>query len=259
LRASSLLATLVAVLAAAACSSRTLVIVDPRCDSGGCVPGLLNEVVGYWKLDDAPGSAIARDSSGWGNDGTLIDLMPAAAWVAGGRAGGALEVQGTGAVQVADSASIDSISGAVTVAAWVYLEGTIVDFGTALSRQVGTSYEQYYHLSITAQDRPATYITTDQKLYLQGPTAVARNTWVHIAVTYDGAMVRLYLDGAEVAKGAQSGTFPADHNPVLLSGNIDAMSDRAESFPGRLDEVMLYRRALGADEIARLHDGALFQ
>jgi len=82
---------------------------------------------------------------------------------------------------------------------------------------------------------------------------------VHIAGTYDGATARLYLDGVEVANAAQSGTFPSDHNPVLLSGNIDAVSDRAEFFPGRLDDVMLYRRALGADEIARLHSGALFQ
>lgn len=246
-------------LVLAGCSSRTLVIVDPACDGGGCAPvGLLNDVVGYWKLDDPTGSPIAHDSSGWKNDGTLIDLQPATAWVSGGRAGGALSITGTGAVQVPDSASIDSITTAVTVAAWVYVEGTIADYGTAISKQIGTTYEQYYHLSINAQDHPATYITTDHKVFLSGTATVPHNTWVHIASTYDGAMARLYLDGAEVANAAQSGTFAVDHNPVFLSGNVDAMNDRAESFPGRLDEIMLYRRALTADEIARLHDGALF-
>jgi hypothetical protein len=260
LRASSPIALALAVaftLLGAGCSSRTVVLVDPPSPTG-----LLDDIVGYWRLDDAPGSARARDSSGWGNDGMLVGLAPASVWVSGGRDGGALSVQGNGSVEVASSASIESIDTEVTVAAWVFLEGTIDEFGTAISRQVGTTYEQYYHLSISsisAQDRPALYITTSQKVYLQGPAAVPRGTWVHIAGTYDGATARLYLDGVQVASAAQSGTFPADHNPVLLSGNIDAASDRAEAFPGRLDEVMLYHRALGADEIARLYGGALFQ
>jgi hypothetical protein len=241
-------------LSGASCTSRTLVLVDPPSPAG-----LLDDIVGYWRFDEPAGSARARDASGWGNDGALVGLAPASAWVSAGRAGGALSVQGNGSVEVPASDSIDSIESAVTVAAWVFLEGTVVEYGTAISRQVGTTYEQYYHLAINAQDRPTMYITTGRKIFLQGPTAVPRGTWVHLAGTYDGASARLYLEGAEVASTPQSGAFGVDHNPVVISGNVDAVNDRAESFPGRLDEVMLYRRGLGADEIARLHGGALLQ
>jgi hypothetical protein len=241
-----------AIASATGCSSRTVVLVDPA------GPGsLLNDIVGYWQLDDPPGSTVAQDSSGWGNDGTLIDLSPTAAWTANGRAGGALTIQGTGAVEVPVSQSIESIRAEVTMAAWVFVEGTITDYGTAISRQIGTSYEQSYHLAINAQDHPTMYITTGAKVFLQGGPTVPHQTWVHLAGTYDGTEARLYLDGVEVAHTPQSGTLPTDGNPVLLSGNVDAVNDRAESFPGRLDEVMLYRRALDADEVSRLHNGAL--
>ena len=72
--------------------------------------GLVADLIGYWRLNDAPGSATARDSSLWGNDGTLVGLDAATAWAAGGPEGGALSLREMGDVNVPDSASIDSIT-----------------------------------------------------------------------------------------------------------------------------------------------------
>ena len=44
--------------------------------AGARPPGLLDDLVGYWRLDDGAGSAIARDCSGHGNDGKLVGLAP---------------------------------------------------------------------------------------------------------------------------------------------------------------------------------------
>ena len=110
--------------------------------------------MGLWHFDDSVGSTVARDSSGNGNDGTLVGLDPALSWVAG-RQGGALATSGLGYVSVPDSASIDSITTQVTLSAWVYFDGVIpVDYGTALSRQIRTTNEQYYHLSLYQEAPP---------------------------------------------------------------------------------------------------------
>ena len=87
-----------------------------------------------------------------------------------------------------------------------------------------------------------------------------RQTWVHIAGTYDGTMARLYVDGQLVDSQALTGRFAADTTPFILGANGNGVGDASvtERFPGRIDEVMLYRRALSADEIAMLYDGALF-
>jgi hypothetical protein len=243
----------------AACSGGTL-------DAGHNNPpdaaptGLLDNLVGHWRLDDGTGSTTAFDSSGRGNNGTLHGLDAANAWVAG-RSEGALEVNHAGWIQVAPSPSIDAIVDRITVCAWVYQEAAVGsdNFGTALSRQIGTSENQYYHLSIFLGG-PNLFITTETDWKSPGaPDTVPLNTWVHLAGVYDGATVRVYLNGAEVASAPLTGRFASDTTPVILGGNgNDGSGIPTELFPGRIDELMLYARALSASEIAQLAAGALF-
>jgi hypothetical protein len=260
------------VLAAGGCSSQRLVVVDPppavmstdASDAPADVqvvipPGLLDNVVGYWRLDDGVGSVTARDSSGRGNNGVLVGLSSATAWTAG-RSGGGLGVNGNGWVVVTPSASVDAISDQLTVSGWVYLDGTISNFGTLISREIGSTIEQHYHLSLTMDRHPNLFITTVNKtVILTAPDVVAMRTWVHVAGTYDGQSARLYLNGVPGPAMPITGALASDTTPLILGGNgNDATDVPIELFPGRIDEVMLYRRALTDEEILRVYNGELF-
>ncbi len=254
----------VLVLVAAGCSPRTLLVVDPvSCPDGGgpgCAAGLLDGLVGFWRLNDPSGSATARDSSPWGNDGMLVGLDSSMAWVAGGPEGSSLAPQAKGYVNVATSTSIDSVTDQVTVAGWIYLDGTVNQYATVISRQLGTGFGQHYHLSLTAALHPGLYITTTTggQLDIVANVVAPQQTWVHLAGTYDGTTARLYLNGTEVNNGAISGPFAAETNPVVLGGNGNGANFAvSEMIPGQLDDIMLYRRALAGDEIARIEGGAL--
>jgi len=235
----------------------------PDANQAGCTPtGLLDNLVGYWKLDDGTGSTVAFDSSGRGNQGVLHNLDTSTAWVSG-RSLGALQIAHTGWVQVAPSASIDAISDRLTISAWVDLEGTIAAsdlFGTALSRQTGTSIDQHYHISLVMGGQPTLFVTTATDFaMIQAADPAPMGTWTHLAGVYDGAMVHLYVNGVEAANKALTGTFAADTTPIILGGNgNDASGVPTELFPGRIDELMLYARALSAAEIGQLAAGALF-
>lgn len=264
LRASDHIPLALVVGLAAGCSPNVLVVIgtDLCADGGtvGCVPpGLLDDLVGYWRLDETAGSTTAQDWSTRGNNGTLVDLDPETAWV-GGRAAGGLAVEAAGFVNVEPSLSIDSITEQVTISGWVYLEATVIDYGCAASREIRDTIDQHYHISISSIDTPVLFMQTETlTVRLTTPTPVTRMTWVHLAGTYDGAVARFYVDGQQVMSQPMTGRFMPDDTPVILGANGNGLAGGpSERFPGRIDEIMLYRRALSADEIAQLHDGALF-
>jgi len=235
----------------------------PKADANAAsLASLQIGLVGLWHLDDSVGDTTALDSSGNHNHATLKGLDPTRAWVTG-RLGGALDTGGTGYAQVPDSATIDGITSEVTVSAWIYFDGVVAvpdGYGTAISRQIRTTDEQYYHLSIFQDGTPSLFIgmsASTLPAHVTAPQLVEQRVWTHLAGTYDGSSATLFVDGVKVGSLSISGTFPLDTTPVILGGNGNAAAI-TELFPGRIDEVALYNRALTPAEIALLATAPVF-
>jgi hypothetical protein len=71
------------------------------------------------------------------------------------------------------------------------------------------------------------------------------NAWTHLAVTYDGATLRLYSNGTQVAQVAQTGSILTSTGVLRIGGN----AIWNEWFKGLIDEVRVYNRALSAAEV----------
>jgi hypothetical protein len=78
-----------------------------------------------------------------------------------------------------------------------------------------------------------------------GATPFPVDRWSDVAVTYDGATVRLYVDGKRVSSRAATGTIQISRDPLWIGGN----RPYGEYFHGRIDELRIYGRALSGDEI----------
>ncbi len=66
------------------------------------------------------------------------------------------------------------------------------------------------------------------------------NAWTHLGVTFDGTNLKIYFNGTEVAGRTVTGTLVSSTQPQQVG----------DWLTGDLDEVRIYRRALGATEIA---------
>ena len=71
------------------------------------------------------------------------------------------------------------------------------------------------------------------------------NTWSHLAVTYDGATMRLYVNGTQVSSQAQTGSITTSTNPLQIGGD----SIYGQYFQGMIDEVRIYNVALTPAQI----------
>ena len=75
------------------------------------------------------------------------------------------------------------------------------------------------------------------------------STWMHVAATYDGTTIRLYVNGVQEG-GNLAG--PASITTNNLALGIGAQPDGTSKLQGAMDDVLLYNTALSASEIAAL-------
>ena len=207
--------------------------------------GTLAGPVGQWLADEGSGTTLV-DSSGQGNDGALQGNPT---WVAGQQAL-AIRLDGTGDYAVVpDDASLD-ISGPITIAAWVRPEKVATQYLVKKATQGGTSgYELSLATSGKVFFRLNQAASADTYRINSGTSYPADGTtWMHVAATYDGTTMRIYVNGVE--DGSVAG--PASIVTNALGLGIGAQPDGVSQLQGAMDDIRVYGRALSAAESWRL-------
>src|SRR5262249_43009101 len=84
---------------------------------------------------------------------------------------------------------------------------------------------------------------------LNGTTVMQAATWYHVAMTYDGASLKLYVNGALDASMNLSGALLATSQPLQIGG----LAGGPWFINGLVDEPTLYGRALAAVEVQAVY------
>lgn len=191
--------------------------------------------MGLWHLDEGSG-ANAKDSSPHGRNGTILNALR---W-GEGKYGKALICGQYNALNVENVPRVQFKQG-ISIAAWVKApfswisiceqpgvcglatgDGGIIGFSLDDSDGGHHQYNTFATLALTPDD------------------------WHHLAATYDGAVLRLYVDGEEQGEGLKAQfTLNNSDKPFRFGWNGSVS-------PGMLDEVMLYDRALTPEEVVAL-------
>lgn len=195
-------------------------------------------LVAAYSFNEGAGTSVA-DASGNGNAGAIAS----ATWSTAGQYGNALSFNGTSArVNINDSASLH-LTTAMTLEAWV--KPTAVD---SAWRDVIYKGNDNYYLSGTSTNssRPVGGgIVSGSYSEAIGAAALPTNTWTHLATTFDGATMRLYVNGVQVATQARAGSLATSSNQLQIGGD----SIYGQYFSGLIDEVRIYDNVLSAAQI----------
>ena len=76
-----------------------------------------------------------------------------------------------------------------------------------------------------------------------GSSPLTSNAWSYLALTYDGATLRLYVNGSLVGSQARAGAIASSTNPLQIGGD----SLYGQYFSGLIDEVRIYNVAACSD------------
>ncbi len=224
-----------------------------------------NGLVGYWKFDDGTGTTMAKDSSGYGNDGTLTLMDSATDWVTGTpylqyTNPYSLDFDGTDDYVDAGTASNLDLTNAVTISAWVKSDDTTSIDRRIIQKSNPSAADPYIQYGLqTLQTTGKVRFQLDIGGTLRGldsTNALPANGWHHVVGTYDGTNRYIYIDGVQDASSSlYTGNIGSHVTWPLYIGKVAYSA--INNFDGLIDDVRVYNHALTEQEINSLAAGSI--
>jgi hypothetical protein len=200
------------------------------------------DLVGWWTFDET-GGAVAADSSGQGNNGTIVGNPQ---WVPG-KIGGALQFDGNTYVNCGRSPSLN-IRDQITIAFWFKVQAFTNTWEAFLAKS-----DAAYRSSRGDGSGNGTHLGITGGNYFNAPTIITDNQWHHYCGTYDGATAIIYIDGKEDARQTYSGQIGDSSSYDLYIGENSGAAGRR--LHGLMDDVQIYNNALSPAEILQIMEG----
>lgn len=204
-------------------------------------------LVASYPFSEGSGTTTA-DTSGGSNTGTL----QSATWTASGHSGNALDFTSS-YVNVPNAGTLNPTS-AITLMAWArpasdpaVNEHVLIAKNDASNMDVCYFMEAYDYFAASGRPSGAVRIGGSYKTVTAGTTKLTVGQWAHVAVTYDGSNVKIYINGTLEGTLAASGSIDVCTGPLQI-GNTTVWG---EEFNGSIDEARVYDRALSAAEITQ--------
>jgi len=206
-------------------------------------------IVAWWQAE-----SNAVDNIGANNGSVAAGVSYAT-----GKVGTAFSFNGAANVVISNQPALNPAN-QLTIECWVYpgprpahswTEDLVAKDGECSNRQYILQLGDNPNNTGAGDFRAAIWLTNGTVPIYDSATVVQTNTWYHVAMTYDGAFLKLYVNGALDGQLAGGGPLVTGTEPVRLGGGAPGICPNY-FFSGLLDEPTIYNRALSSNEIAAI-------
>jgi cysteine-rich repeat protein len=210
------------------------------CAFEACPEGM----VSYWKFDENSGTFVGDSKDN--NDGAVSG----ATWTTDKKVGAsAFSFDGANDyIGVPDSSSLD-ITDEITVSAWIKASG---GFG----REVGIVSKRsggYWSINFIKLDSDKIHFglaIAGADVGAHSNNAIIADTWYHVVGTYNGSVLKVYINGIEEGNYTYSGQIHTNDYQLKIGWTDWDL----KWWNGSIDEVAIFNRALSETEIQALYD-----
>lgn len=209
-------------------------------------PPIVNGLIGWWKLDEGTGT-IAKDSSGFGNNGTLIGSP---SWGFGRIRGKSIYLNGAQYLSLPFGQNFNLSTFTVTV--WLNVS-TYSSNPRLMSNSHTDSDFKGFQLMINNGGASGFFDvgTANGVGVATWSSTISTGKWYHYVGVYNGSTVTSYINGVSVASGPITGTLLSGDNNFSIGYNLASTSDY---LTGYINDVRLYKRALSQSELTTIYN-----
>ena len=198
--------------------------------------------ISWWKFEGNAYDSIL----GSGNDGEVVG---ATYNPSGGHDGnGAYEFDGDeDYIEITDNSDFDDFDTGFTVTAWAKPVDWTMEHNTIVGQEVG------FLLAINSAGNLSNYIDTETKPWIQEAShpIIPLNTWTHFALTYNGSMIKSYINGILQGPGTPQ-TGDMESSSTVTIGRRDPTDNQI--FNGSIDDVMIFGKALDKIDVGNIYN-----
>ncbi len=219
--------------------------------SGASTTATFDVFVGRTILNLPLDGGSGTDLSGYGHDAVVSGAVMTAGH--DGAANGALLFDGVDDVATVASEPTLNPTQQVSLGLWVR-PGALPDRESFLISH--GSWQNRWKLSLTPNARARwTVRTTAGTVDVDAAAPITSGAWVHLAATYDGTALKVYVNGQLSGQAPLTGLMAATDLPLMLGQMLP--TDAGYNFAGSIDEVHVFNRALSDTEVLALYGGTL--
>lgn len=204
-------------------------------------------LVAFWPLN-----GNATDASGNGNNGTVFGATPALDHL--GHVNGGMFFDGAANYIDVPNTSILNPQASITINFWMIIDAFYTREQYPLSHG---NWPNRWKISISSKHLRWTIKTGTGIKDLDSETELRLNTWYNVTVTYNGADMEVWLNGALDAFTSWSGSILT--TSIDLTMGRDLPGDQNYSFRGTLDDVRIFDYALSPaaiDALTAVHENS---
>jgi len=220
--------------------------------AGAANADITTGLAGYWPFEEGQG-VWTEDASGNGHDGTL---MGTPTWDSGPEGfGNALLFDAGSSGDGVECGTACNPGSVFTLAIWAYCQGTDVyqsfmiksdDWDTT---QMMWQWELWGNSGIAGFADKVGISSKSSNGIVLSTDVMPENEWVHLAITYDGSVAQLFINGVADPLGPQNFIVDSGTNAMF---SIGVGNGGRRSFDGYLDEACVYSRVLSLSDIQQL-------
>lgn len=207
-------------------------------------------LIAWWKLNQDASSSVGT------HHGSMHNVSPAVGQ--NGFGANAFSFNGSNSWVQLSLDAVPKPTAAFSVTAWFYASSTSSYGILASTAEAGGWSLGVFRSGCTMGATFIVYVNGADRVICSGSNSIVADAWNFVAGIYNGASVRIYINGGAVTSTSVSGamTWPTDTAvPLCIGANPNAQGCTSDYFNGLIDDVRYYGRALTGSEATQLYNG----